>query len=68
MVVIIASVSLALVVCAIIPLIFCLHWRSSSGEAFTNVHVHTGVLTCACKSELQSWRFFNEALLDAFRG
>lgn len=33
MVVIIISVSLALLVCAIIPLIFYIHWRNSSGEA-----------------------------------
>lgn len=50
MVVIIVSVSLALVVCAIIPLIFCFHWKSSSGEAFPNVHMQTDVLTCGCKS------------------
>lgn len=44
MVVIIISVSLALLVCAIIPLIFYLHWRSSSGEALPAVHVQTDVL------------------------
>ncbi|KAK7930166.1 hypothetical protein WMY93_006561 [Mugilogobius chulae] len=31
-VVIIVSVSLALLVCAIIPLIFCRHWRSAGGK------------------------------------
>lgn len=39
MVVIIISVSLALLVCAIIPLIFYIHWRSSPGEALPNVHM-----------------------------
>lgn len=50
MVVIITSVSLALLVCAIIPLIFYIHWRSSSGEALANVYAQTDALPCDQKS------------------
>lgn len=39
-VVIIVSVSLALLVCAVIPPIFYGHWRSNVGEA-THVYRHT---------------------------
>lgn len=42
--VIVVSVSLALLVCAIIPLIFCRHCRSSPGE-LTHAHIHTCTYT-----------------------
>lgn len=41
MVVIITSVSLGLLVCAVIPVIFYLYWRSSSGEASPGVRART---------------------------
>lgn len=44
-VVIIVSVSLALLVCALIPLVFYGHWRSNAGEV---THAHSNACTYMC--------------------